>query len=142
MNGANATNLGSRILFFRAGSTRWFTYLKVYRCHAHITGLLYTAVLLQHSMLDLHTAVALHLSELLLLMSLTHNHKVAAPDDSIQHTLTTVPARARHSGAAAVRGTRTSLRAYCCTRVLGTNEGDFSSRIYLPSATYFNLVNT
>ena len=92
-------------------------------------------------MLDLHTAVALHLSELLLLMSLTHNHKVAAPDDSIQHTLTTVPARARHSGAAAVRGTRTSLRAYCCTRVLGTNEGDFSSRIYLASATYLNLVN-
>ena len=45
-------------------------------------------------MLDLHTAEALHLSELLLSMSLTHNHKVAAPDHSIQYTPTTVPAPA------------------------------------------------
>ena len=38
-------------------------------------------------------------------------------------------------------GTFTPLRAHCCTRVLGTKEGDFSSRINLPSATYLNLVN-
>ena len=42
---------------FRAGNTRWSAYLK-YRCHAHIQGLWSTAVLLQHSMSDLLSAVA------------------------------------------------------------------------------------
>ena len=80
--------------FFSVPAARVGSLTSKYRCHAHITGLVSTAVLLQHSMLDVHTAVALHLSELLLLMSLTHGHKVAAPDDSIQHTPTTVPAPA------------------------------------------------
>ena len=43
--------------FFRAGSKRWPTYLQ-YRSHAHTTGLLSTALLLQHSMIDVLTAVA------------------------------------------------------------------------------------
>ena len=43
--------------YFRAGGTRWSTYLN-YRCHAHIQGFWSTAVLLQHSMSDLLSAVA------------------------------------------------------------------------------------
>ena len=46
------------IFFCRADNTRWFTYSK-HRCHAHIQILLLsTAVLPQHSILHLHTAVA------------------------------------------------------------------------------------
>ena len=37
-------------------------------------------------------------------------------------------------------GTFTPLRAHCCTRVLGTKEGELRHG-YLPSATYLNLVN-
>ena len=73
--------------------------------------------------------------ERLLSIILSHRHKVAALGP--QHS--TYPTR--HSGAAGLRGTGTSLRAHCCTRAFGTKEGDFSSRIYLPSATYLNLVN-
>ena len=47
---------GYGYFFFRAGSKRWPTYL-LYMSHAHTTGLLSTAVLLQHSMIDLLTAV-------------------------------------------------------------------------------------
>ena len=47
----------------------------------------------------------------------------------------------RHSGTAALGSTCTSLREHYSTRAFGTKEGDFSSRIYLPSATYLNLVN-
>ena len=73
--------------------------------------------------------------ERLLSIILSHRHKVAALGP--QHS--TYPTR--HSGAAGLRGTGTSLRAHYCTRAFGTKEGDFSSRIYLPSATYLNLVN-
>ena len=118
--------MGSRILFFcRADSTRWFTYSK-HRCHAHIQGLQSTAPLQQHSILDLHTAEALHQSG---------DSTVAAPDHSIQHT----PLAIEAPPLSAVQSP--PLRAYFCTRVLGTKEGDFSSRIYLPSATYLNFVN-
>ena len=44
-------------LFSRAGSKRWSTYLK-YRGHVHTTGLLPTVVLLQHSVIELLTALA------------------------------------------------------------------------------------
>ena len=49
--------LDHRYFFCRAGSKRWPTYLK-YRSRAHTTGLLSAAVLLQHSMIDVLTAVA------------------------------------------------------------------------------------
>ena len=99
-----------------------------------IQGLLSIAVLQQHSILDLHTAEALHQSGDSTVDAADPRHKVAAPDHSIQHT---PPA----SSSAGLRGTGTSLRAYCCTRVLATNEGEFYSQMYLHSATYLNLVN-
>ena len=71
--------------------------------------------------------------EILLSMLLTRRHKVAAPDHSIQHTppaIVALPVSAVHL-----------LRAYCCTRVLDANEGEFSSQMYLHSATCLNLVN-
>ena len=111
-----------------------------YRGHVHIQGLLSTAVLQKHSILDLHTAVALHLSELLLSMSLTHSHKVAAPDHSIQHNPTTVPEPAMValalSAVHAPRSERTAVHA-----PLARMREIFSARIYLPSVTYLNLVN-
>ena len=51
-----------------------------------IQGLLSIAVLQQHSILDLHTAEALHQSGDSTVDAADPRHKVAAPNHSIQHT--------------------------------------------------------
>ena len=73
----------------------------------------------------------IHQSELLLLMPLSHSHSVAAPD----HAACSTPhhrSSAHHSSADVLRCTRTSLRAYCCTSVLGTNDGRFFITVISP----------
>ena len=92
----------------RADSTRWFTYSK-HRCHAHIPILLMsTAVLPQHSILHLHTAVA-HSSGIAPVGSF-YCRKVAASDHSIWHTppaIVALPLSAVH----APRFERTAVHA-------------------------------
>ena len=98
--------------------------LKEYRSHQHTTGLRSTAVLLQHSMIDLLTAIA--------------HTPVGASTVDVNCPTATAPiiVALRLSAVHAPRSERTAVQASLARMI-----GDFSSRLFVPSATYLNLVN-
>ena len=116
--------------FSLAGSTYWSTYFK-YRCHAHTQGLWSTAILLQHSMSDLLSAVAhtpVGASTVDVTVPQSQRSCSCKQHSAHPHHCSS----AHNSSADALRCTRTSLRAYCCTRVLSTNDRRFFITVIPP----------